>query len=145
MCFSMTTLSQWCGNRMASSGVRPDCPECMSNPLRIRRNSLSPQRDGFTEPSGKRSHQAAVAVPLLEEPFPLERFAVQPIEHIGIYPGTDRLHQVTGETVSVTGVHMQETQSWIEANGSGGKARFRFEQCIKIIEHCIGGIRGKAR
>jgi hypothetical protein len=82
-------------------------------------------------------HQAAIAVTLLEEPFPIQRLLGNPVQQIGVNLRTDYFHKVTRQAVASGCVHVQDTDAGIETDGSSGQPSLGFQQRIKIVENCV--------
>ena len=109
----------------------------MSDPLGNRCDGATPDRCGFSELDRERCHEAAIAVTLLEEPFPIEGLPRNPVQQVGINLRTDYFHKVARQAVASRCVYMQDTHTGIETEGSSGQSSLGFEQCIKIVENCV--------
>jgi hypothetical protein len=72
----------------------------------------------------------------------MQRRSTQPIQQISVYLWADGFHKVTSQTVTSAGVIVQDTDSWIESERRQGQPRFRFQQSVEIIQHCIRRIYG---
>lgn len=101
-----------------SARLTLSCPQSPRNSFGQRCDRACPHRSSFRQSDCKRGHESAVPVPLLEEPFPLERFACDPIEHPGVNLRAYRLHQVTCQTVAGRSVHMNEPETGIKPKRS---------------------------
>jgi hypothetical protein len=75
----------------------------------------------------ERCHQAAIAVALLEEPFPIEGLPRNPVQQVRVNLRTDWLHKVTRQTVTSGCIDVQDAQAGIKTECGSGKARFRFQ------------------
>jgi len=59
--------------------------------------------------------QPTIPVSFLEEPFPLQQRATQPIQHKGIDLRTNWFHQIASKTVPCTRVTVKNPDSGIKA------------------------------
>jgi hypothetical protein len=87
----------------------------------------------------ERCHQAAIAVTLLEEPFPIEGLPGYPVQQVGINLRTDHFHKVARQAVASRCVYVQNTHTGIETESSGCPPSLGFEQRIEIeiVENCV--------
>jgi hypothetical protein len=149
------TLGEECRHHLSSGPDVSICPQRLSNVFGYRRHGPSPNRRRLCEVLRQRTHETAVACARLEEGFPLERLASQPLQHIGVDQWTHRFHQVTREVVSRDGVCMQNAKPRIQAYCSSRQTRLGLQNRIQVVEDpspkClqnsggIGGIREDAR
>jgi hypothetical protein len=109
--FALVGLSQPRSER--NIGLAYRLPKLTRDPLGNRRNRPAPGRGGFGQLRGECSHQAAVAVPLLEKPLSPERLPRDPVNQIGINLGSYWLHEITGQAVARGCVHMQNAKAGV--------------------------------
>src|SRR5208337_1310917 len=116
-----STLSQTCRYGLIFvSWFAVRRPQSLCDPFRKRCDGTTPGRSGFGKASSKGCHQATVAIALLEEPFPLERFARDPVEKVRVNLWAYRLHEVASEAVTIRCVNVEHADTGVEAEDGSG-------------------------
>jgi len=99
----------------------------VGNPLGKWRDTIAPSCGGFREFDGKRCHQPAVAVTLLEKPLTMQWSAYNPVEYKSIDLWSNRLHQITCQAITRWCVNVQDTYAGVKSECRQSQAGFRFE------------------
>jgi hypothetical protein len=64
---------------------------------------------------------------LLEKPFSLEGLPGNPVKQVSVYLGSNRLHEVTGQTVAGRSIDVQNAQPRIKTQRGSREPSFRLK------------------